>query len=377
MWRSLKQILLPALIGFALLAVVGLVGSGLVVARAAFDFHPALGWATVSLIAGALVLLMVVPVVQLARLPRALVRPPHRHGAKWNRYLIRYADRLLGNERIREGYAGRETLAEARNAGNPEVLEGELQAALAHLDRQAARVVAEHAAAVFTSTAISQSGRLDTAIVVSAQVRMVRDVARIYYQRPHLRELTALYANVGTAAFLAGEIQDSELLAVLGAPVTAGITSFLPVGKSDPLVSLLINSLLEGSANAFLTLRVGVLARRSCGLRPERDRRLLARSASVEAAGLLGTVVSAGSARVASLTRKLVVKRATGHAKSAAKGVAGVGTSLRDLLLGRKPEPEMDEPIPEAVEQAESGFLPESLKFWEQIAARTGPDAER
>ena len=68
--------------------------------------------------------------------------------------------------------------------------------------------------------------------------------------------------------------------AVLGAPVSAGLTGFIPVSGMDPLVSLLMNSLLDGSANALLTLRIGALARRYCAIRLEDDRRKIARSAS-------------------------------------------------------------------------------------------------
>ncbi len=374
MIRTLKAIVLPALVGLALLALIGLVGSGIIVYREANGIHPVLGWFVIALMAAAAFLLLVYPLVRVLRLPGALTRPGETTGPHWEKFVRRYARRLAGNAHLREDYPGLAALKAARDGDDLNALEKEVEAAIAHLDRKAKAAVAGHAAAVFTATAVSQSGRLDSVIVLSAQFRMVKEVAEIYFQRPGPREMIRLYANVGAAAFVAGEIQDSEVLAVLGAPVTAGITGFIPVGGADPLVNLLVNSLLDGSANAFLTLRIGTVARRLCGLRLEEDRRLLARSASLEAAGLLSAVVGQGATRVATLTRKLVVGGAVKGTTKAAKGVAGAGASLFGKIFGLA-----EKAGNAAVEGTGAGvrFLNESLRFWETVAERTEARAEQ
>jgi hypothetical protein len=369
MIRSIKAFVLPVLTGFAILTVVGLAGSGLFLYREATAVHPVLGWLVAAALLAALALLVVFPVVRLLGLPRTLVPPRETSGPRWNRFVRRYAARLVQNRNLQDDYPALDELTAALEDSDAVAsgrLEEEVDRALRHLDRKAERIVKRHAALVFTTTAISQSGRLDAALVLSAQLRMVREVAHVYYQRPRLRELWRLYANVGTAGFLAGEIQDSELLAVLGAPVTAGITSFIPVAGASPLVSLLVNSLLDGSANAFLTLRIGVLARRYAGLKIEPDRGLVARSASLESAALLGEVVSRGAGRVALLTRRLILQSAAQGTSRAAKGVVGLGSSLFDKVLslaGRAGA--------KAAESTSEGlrFLQESLSFWETVAA--------
>lgn len=373
MLKTVKTILIPVGLGLGILALIGVFGSALVLFREASAVHPALGWTVAALTLTGFALLVLYPALQLLRLPGALVRPEVSSGPKWEKFLERYARRLLKNRRLQREYAALPRLREALDANDAAALETELDAALKHLDRAAQETIVRHAAAVFTTTAVSQSGRLDTAIVLSAQFRMVKEVAEIYYQRPRFRELSGLYGNVGAAGFIAGEIQDSELLAVLGAPVTAGITAFIPVGKSDPLISLLVNSLLDGSANAFLTLRIGVLARRYCGLKVEPDRRLLARSASLEGAGLLGGVVSQGSSRVAAMTRKLIMGSAARGTTRAAKGVAGLGLSLIGKVFGSGQEGP-------AAPSPETRYLPESLRFWETIAGeenKAGAEAKR
>jgi len=359
--QTLKSILIPAGIGLGILVLLGLAGSSLVLVREAASVHPVLGWATGALLLVAVGLLAIYPAVRVLRLPRALVRPHRTREKAWRSYIRAYARRLAANRRLREEHDDAALLETAEG----DALETVVERAIEHLDKQANAVVCRHAAAVFTSTAISQSGRLDAAIVLSAQFRMIQEVAEVYLQRPSPRELGLLYANVGGTAFLAGEMQDSELLAVLGAPVTAAATGVLP--GSGPLVTLLVNSLLDGSANAFLTLRIGVLARRYCGVRPTEDRRRLLRSASLEAASLLGSVVGAGAQRVAAATRKLIVGRTVRGTARAARGVVDLGTSLFDKVAGIAGKAGSA-----AVESTSQSlrFLNDSLRFWESVARK-------
>jgi hypothetical protein len=360
MTRSIKALILPVLIGLGLFAFLGLLGSGLFLLREAAAVHP-VGWVVGGLLAAALGLLVIYPILQVVRLPRTIAPPRVRSGSGWERYVRRYARHLARNRRLKETHAVSAT-----------DLEREVEDALKVLDRRAEAVVRRHAAVVFTTTAVSQSGRLDTVIVLSAQFRMIKEVAEVYYQRPGIRDLWRLYANVGASGFVAGEIQDSELLAVLGAPVSAGITSFIPVAGASPLVTLLVNSLLDGSANAFLTLRIGVLARRYAGLRIETDRRLMARSAALESAALLGGVVGQGAGRVAQLTRRLIMDRAARGTTRAAKGIAGAGVSLFEKVMGLA-----EKAGTAAAETTTEGirFLQESLRFWDTVATTAAPES--
>lgn len=351
--RLLRSILIPAAIGMSLLAALGMLASVAFLYRECAAVHPVLG-AAVLVIAGAgVVLLVVYPLVRIARLPRPLRRPESRDGEDWSRYVVRYARRLQKNQAL-QAYAQRERFDEALAAmttsKDPEIsaqarLEAEAESAVGHLDAQARTLICQHAAAVFAATAISQSGRLDTAIVVSAQLRLVREVAELYFQRPHPRELWDIYLNVGSSAFLAGEIQDSEMLAVLSAPISAGLSGLIPIRGTEPLVNMLTTSLLDGSANALLTLRVGALARRYCGMSLAVDRRTISRSASLEAAGLLSGVVAAGAHRVSDASRRAMVSGALQGTQNAVRGVAGMGSQVvggLGRLLGKAGSAAMD-----------------------------------
>lgn len=362
----LRRLVLPALAGLSLLALVTVAAATLTLYRQAADVHPLLGYAVLAVAGIGIGLLIVWPVATVLAMPRGL-RPVDPDDARaWKRYVRRYAARLLRNPRLAEweGSARLRTMLAA--GGDPAELTAQVEAALDRLDEVARARIREQAARVFAMTAVSQSGRLDTIVVLGAQLRLVRDVAAIYLQRPGAGELLRLYGNVGGAAFLAGEIEDSEILAVLGAPVSAAITNLVPIQGTDPLVSLLVGSLMDGSANGFLTLRVGAIARRYCGLRPDPRRRAVAASASLEAAGLLGGAVSEGARRVARATRRLVVQGAVAGTGKAARTVAGAGGAAAGRVVGLVDRAARE--IGRRMQRPPQWVLRQALEFWEGIA---------
>ena len=141
------------------------------------------------------------------------------------------------------------------------------------------------ATTVFLSTAVSQSGRLDAFLVLMTQSRMIWRIAHLYYQRPSLRELLHLYSNVAATTFVVGELDDLELHQMIQ-PLAAG--SLGTVAGAIPglqvITTIVVNSLLSGSANAFLTLRVGMIAKGYCGSMVAQPRAKFRRSATTEAA---------------------------------------------------------------------------------------------
>jgi len=158
---------------------------------------------------------------------------------------------------------------------------------------------------VFLSTAISQSGRLDAFVVLGANVRLVFRIARIYLQRPTLRDMAYLYANVAGTAFVAGEIDDidiSEQMEPIVASTMGGLAGAGPgLGAAANIPTA---SVLSGAANAYLSLRIGHIARQYSGSLVIADRRRVRRLASSSAAAAaavaapsLAAIVGSGSSR--------------------------------------------------------------------------------
>jgi len=174
--------------------------------------------------------------------------------------LVRSYDAYLQALRLR-------LAANPRTRDLPVVTMEEIEKAVGHLSTQADLVVRRTASAVFLSTALMQNGRLDGLIVLFTQIQMVGRIARIYVQRPSPRELARLYANVAGTAFVASGLESldlGEMVAPLAVSVVPALKGGIP-GLSG-ISALLVKCVSNGAANAFLTLRVGEIARRYCEL---------------------------------------------------------------------------------------------------------------
>jgi hypothetical protein len=244
--------------------------------------------------------------IAYAQLPPALVPPKETSGPKHEAYLQALRTRLANNPRTRELPLG---------------TDADVEAAIADLSKEADVVVRRTASTVFLSTALMQNGRLDGLIVLFTQIQMVNRIARIYVQRPSPRELLRLYANVGGTAFVASGLES------LAVSVVPALKSGIP-GLSG-ISALLVKCVSNGAANAFLTLRVGEVARRYCELTSRHSPEAIRRSATAAAVQHLGRIVRENGA--------LVVKKiwaSTGRALidggvSKAEDIAG---ATRDLF---------------------------------------------
>jgi hypothetical protein len=254
-------------------------------------------------------------VITYARLPAALVPPNETSGPRHDAYLLALRARLAANPRTRD-------LPLAKPA--------EIEAAIACLSKESDSVVRRTASTVFLSTALMQNGRLDGLIVLFTQIQMVNGIARVYVQRPSPRELVRLYANVAGTAFVASGLESldiGEMVAPLAVSVVPALKSGIP-GMSG-ISALLVKCVSTGAANAFLTLRVGEVARRYCELTSHSSPEAIRRSATAAAVHHLGRIVRQNGA--------LVVKKiwaSTGRALidsgvSKAEDIAG---ATRDLF---------------------------------------------
>ena len=178
----------------------------------------------------------------------------------------------------------------------------DLKSAFAKLERIANDIIKDSASTVFLVTAISQSGRLDGLMVLLTQCRMIWDIATIYHQRPSPLDLLRLYQNVAVTTFVASQVDDIDIAERIG-PVVTEITSTSVVGAIPGLggvTNAFANALIDGSANAFLTLRVGAITKMYCDPLTGQDKSSIRKSASVEAASLLGSIVYTSSGKVIS-----------------------------------------------------------------------------
>lgn len=280
----LKRFFIPLLVllvlGFVLFLVNQISGIYLLLA----DFSP---WGAKIVLAILIVvvgLLLVSPLVLWVRMPSSLTKPSSESDVP--RYQKLLAKRLKTNKHLLEYYRTSDS--------------HELEIAVKQLDEKADKIIKDTATTVFLTTSISQNGKLDALTVFSTQMRMIWKVAHIYYQRPGLRELAAIYSSVGLNSFVASEIEDLDISQQIE-PVAAALfknASGKAVPWIGPSATLIMDSLMEGSTNAFLTLRVGILTRKYCGHLGVWDPKAAKRSTYREAAGLLKSIAMASSTSI-------------------------------------------------------------------------------
>jgi hypothetical protein len=276
---------------------------------------PAFGTAVLWFLLGLYAALILSAAAFFLRLPKPLVPPATEAEPEFSRYLDALRKRLAANPRLK-GY----DLSDRAGIEN----------ALAALGRECDGIIRDGAAAVFVSTAISQNGRLDTIFVLTAHFRMVWRIASVYSQRPALRELIHLYANVAATAFVAGELDEAEISEQIEPILSSALGAVsLSVPGMQAAASIVVTSILTGAANAFLTLRVGIVARRWCGSLVAADRRSMRRTATAEAAGLLGAIVKSGTARI-SKGLWVASKDKVGGAFS---GLTGLARDIKESIL--------------------------------------------
>ena len=253
-------------------------------------------------------------VIAYARLPAALIPPAETSGPRHEAYLQALRIRLAINPRTRD-----------LPLATPE----EIEYAVGHLSNEADKVVRRTASMVFLSTALMQNGRLDGLVVLFTQIQMVNRVARIYVQRPSPRELMRLYANVAGTALIASGLESldlGEMIAPLATSVVPAIKGGIP-GLSG-ISALLVRCISNGAANAFLTLRVGEVARRYCALTSRCSRDAIRKSATAAAVHHLGRIVRENGALVVKKIWESTGRALIASGVSKAEDIAGVTRNL-------------------------------------------------
>ncbi len=203
---------------------------------------------------------------------------------------------------------------------------------------------------VFYHTAISQSGRLDTFVMLSKQCNLINRIADLYHPHSRLNVLPSLYADILDAALRPSDKDELNLGSQIGpAVVGASIVGAIPGAN---LVSILISdAVVQGSANALATLRMGLLARRffhraleggSVDLEAER------RAVNQEAADMLAPLVADASGALS----RIIWNAAKNHLRripaATFEGLkSAVSRSVRGLTGGQEEKTVQPEESPE------------------------------
>lgn len=292
--KTIKKILVYVSLTIIFLVSISAVNQAASIYERASRIHPYFGYAVLTFIIAGFMAIIFVPVAAFLGLRKRPEIPKSKESPEYGVYLEELKQSLQSNRILKEkGFA----------FNDAEELSTQMDKALAILGTEADKVIKSSASAVFVTTAISQNGSLDGVFVLASITRTVWDISRIYRQRPGIRDLAYLYGNIGATVLAARGIEDLDLLdeqlePILASVLGGGLGSLLP--GAVHITNLIANSITEGSVNAMLSLRVGAMTKRYCASTVEVDRKLLRRSATLEAVSLLGGIIKENSAIIVS-----------------------------------------------------------------------------
>ncbi|UII22190.1 DUF697 domain-containing protein [Fulvivirga ligni] len=279
--------------------------------------NPTLAWLVTGFISITLLLLILIPFVLILRLPKSVAYPTNMEDEE--RYHTILKARLRKNRLIKK-------------SGIDIEKEDGLKTALELLNQEAQSVIKATAKSVFLTTAISQNGKLDALTVFVTQSRMIWRVAHIYWQRPSIKDMITLYGNVGATALIASELDEIDITRQVEPIINAVLRS---PGRSIPVIGhaahIITDSLLEGSTNAFLTLRVGIVAQRYCGSWDVADRKSIRRNSFVTASVLLKSLVLESSGKVITSVMNAIKDAGKNTFKTSMKGMTGIFKKKQEI----------------------------------------------
>ncbi|MCH7939136.1 MAG: hypothetical protein IID13_05270 [Candidatus Marinimicrobia bacterium] len=319
---------LVIIISFSFFSMLGIfmLSAGTYLVTLVGPVHPLLGWLAGLFLA---MLFLAAVVYPLASLVAALFRTRRSWVAgSWahNRYLARLARQHRRYPVI--------DLALVATTESPQFL----NEVYIQLREKSNDLMVEAAETIFYHTAISQSGRLDTMVLLGKQIALINNIADLYYPHARAKVLPSLYADVIEAALRPSNRGELNLGSQIGpALIGASIVGAIPGAN---LVSILISdAVVQGSSNALITLRIGLLTRRffhraldggSVDLETE------VHAVNQEAADMLEPLVDAASSALARIiwkTAKDHLRRVPAATLEGLKSV--VSWSVRGLTGGR------------------------------------------
>lgn len=172
--------------------------------------------------------------------------------------------------------------------------EAELREVFSLLDKKSDELIKKEASQVFLTTAISQNGSMDGLFVMTTLVKLLWTIVHLYESRPSLRRILSFYSNVAATILIARSIEDMDLIEdqiepLISSLIGSSVLTLVP--GAVPVTTLVVSSVTEGSINALLTLRCGCIAQRYMAALTKPDKKLLHRSASLEATVMLGDIM--------------------------------------------------------------------------------------
>lgn len=298
----IARLSIKLLLGVVILFIIIVFNQSVQIVEFMSRIHPFLGNATILLLVIIFAVFILIPILSLLSYKALPELPENEESEEYIVYLSKLKSRLERNTFIK------------KNDFKFDQSDLRTQIITCHsiLDKEAKILINEKATGVFLTTAISQNGILDGFFVLSTLSKLIWELSKLYEVRPSYRKLLSLYINVGATVLMARGIEDLDLIDEQLEPIMTTLlggsfASLVPGAVS--ISNLVVNSITEGAVNTLLTLRVGCIAKAYLEATVKPNRRMLRRSATIEACSLLGSIMKDNSIKLASAITKGVFSK--------------------------------------------------------------------
>ena len=219
------------------------------------SFHPIAGYVSLGVVILLLLLFVFRPIIVALSTPcftldvvevsnkKSIIRKNYRK-------LKKVASNLIKGENISQ--ESKDLIKE--NISNRKELNNTLE-----ISKKINKIINESATNVLFATAISQNNRFDSATVALVNIRMIMKIVIACGYHPSYPQLYKLIAKVFRNALIAYAIQSINVDQVIFNGIDKLVKGTL---SALPFVSDLTKSITQGSANALLTLRIGIITRK-------------------------------------------------------------------------------------------------------------------
>ena len=232
-----------------------------------FDLHPYVGYGAVALSAILLIAFVIVPLCKVLRARFFIVDVTAEHfdlaKRKNARALKETAQAVLEyhdnpkNAKFR--YLSDENAQNLRRAlkvGDKKELQKALKKAYAtDVAKCTDGLIFKNAGKVFLTTSISQNERIDAISVLLVNMSLIKKIVAVYGYRPSYTKLFRIYTTVLCNTLVAYGMQSVNWFNVFG-------KFFKGVAGKIPFVDTLVDSTVQGTVSAFLTVLVGLKTKR-------------------------------------------------------------------------------------------------------------------
>ncbi len=251
--------LLVAIVAVLVLLVVGAMAD---IVNVCFQINRWLGYGAVAVTAVLILLFIVRPTVKIARAKYFItdVTADKFDETRKRNYralkgvaaaLVAYND---DPKNVRFRYVTPENTANISRAlrkGDKAGLKAALKTAYAgDVAKCANGLIWRSAGKAFLTTSISQNDRIDGLSVLLVNLSLVKQIVGIYGYRPSFAKMFRIYTTVLSSALIAYGMQNVNWFNVFG-------KFFSGVAKKIPFVDTIVDSAVQGTVSAFLTLLVG------------------------------------------------------------------------------------------------------------------------